>query len=268
MIDVMIFITLFIWIIFSMVFSLGDTYFIGRWGGSIAYLIFPKARKDAFQNMRQFAGIKDRKMVVSNFRQIMGNIFLNLHLIFKKNNISIIGKEYISSLKSANNGFFFVTLHYGLWEIIPFILEHLRIPTVVVFAPSPYPLTERLILKIRERSRAIYVPASTNIFKLMKWIKEGKAVGIMLDQHRAKRRITVPFFNGMLNIPEAPLFIAKKIGIPILPIFSEIGDGKITLEISQPIPSRCNISLYFKQLFEKYIQPDMENFIWAYPGLS
>ncbi len=265
MIDWVIFIILFISTIVSAVFSAGDAYLIGRWGGGIIYLIFPRARRDALRNINKFTGINQKGMLVSNFKNVMGNVFLDLHILLEKENITIVGKEY---LRLNKKGFLFITLHYGLWEIIPFILEHLGVKTVVVFAPSPYRLTEKLIMKIRRRSRAKYIPSSIGVFKLMGHIKAGRAVGIMLDQHRAERRIAIPFLNGRLHIPEAPFFIAEKRKISILPMFSYIKDGKIILRILKPITASSNIASHFKELFQKYIGKNMENFIWTYSGLS
>jgi len=267
MIDLLVFIILVTSAVISSIFSSGDAYLIGRWGGGIFYPFLHKDRGNALKNIKRFTGIEDRRMVLSNFKNIMGNMMLKLHIMLKKEKIKIVGEEYLKSLKLNNKGFFVVSLHYGLWEIIPFVLEDMGVHTVVVFAPFPYKFTERLIMHIRKRSKAKFVPASINIFKLLKFIRKGKALGLMLDQHRSTRLLNIPFLSGRLKIPEAPFYIANKRKISILPVFSYIEDGKAVLRISSPILPGSNVVLKLQSVFQKYLSKKMENFVWTYSGL-
>ncbi len=268
MVDLLVFIILFISAVISSIFSSGDAYLIGRWGGGIFYPFLHKDRENALKNLKRFTGIEDRRIVLSNFKNIMGNIMLKLHIIVKKEKVKIVGEEHLKSLKFNSNGFFIVSLHYGLWEIIPLVLEDMGINTVVVFASSPYKLTERLVMHIRKRSKAKFVPASMNIFGLLKFVREGKALGLMLDQHRSTRFLNIPFLNGRLKIPEAPFYIASKKEISILPVFSYIEQGKAILRISAPILPGSDVVLRLQSVFQKYLSMKMENFVWAYSGLS
>jgi len=112
------------------------------------------------------------------------------------------------------------------------------------------------------------VPVSMNIFGLMKFIKEGRPVGLLLDQHKSKRQLEVSLIKGTLKIPEAPIYIARERGISILPVFSYIEDGKVVVRISPPVLPENDIISSLQKLFQKYIQKGIGDFVWAYSGLS
>ncbi len=118
-----------------------------------------------------------------------------------------------------NRNVIIVTAHYGNWEVAgsAFSLTA-RIPMVSIMRAFANPLIGDMILKHRASGVHELVPKETGLRHLLRALRDGKNVSILIDQHAAgSEGVETTFFGHPCRTHMTPALLHLKTGIPILP---------------------------------------------------
>jgi KDO2-lipid IV(A) lauroyltransferase len=146
--------------------------------------------------------------------EILKNIeFKNEHIL----------KEYIDQ----NKKIIFVTGHYSNWELLPLVITaKFGIKLVGVGRKLDSKLMDKILFKNREKFGVEMVYRKGAIKNLLKALKNGKAVGLLLDQHLGAKQggIEVEFFgHKALHSPSASI-LARSFDIAVIPAYISTDD--------------------------------------------
>ncbi len=193
--------------------------------GAIAWLADPFHRKVAGIQMRCALGLNTVwphvLKVFMNQADILVDTIKYSYLCDKelRNRIKIEGKEHLDEALKTGRGIMMITGHIGNWEILVHIPQILGIPFCVMADVRKDPLLESLVDKIRSRSGATILPPKGMARMLIRELKKGSIIGMVID---GRGGLKESLFCDVLGMPaptnRAPAFIALKGSAIVLPV--------------------------------------------------
>ena len=151
------------------------------------------------------------------------------------------GEALLRGASQAGKGFIFVTGHLGSWELLARRIVRAGVPAIVIAARS----WDRRIDDMVEAFRlsggvpTLFREDPSGGRTLLKALRAGKALGILIDQDTNVQSVFVPFFGHLASTPRAAADLALRFGCPIFVGWSrrrgpKAGDGYV-LEV-EPVP--------------------------------
>lgn len=174
------------------------------------------------------------------------NLALNL-LIFMKNlslsreallnQVNFENTDVIEDAIRQNRKIVFITAHYGFWEIVSLSVCARFLPAAVVGRPLGIPSLDRILIQSRERFGVQILDRKGALKGLIKALKEGKGVGMLVDQNTASQEgILIDFFGKKARHVPTAAVLARKFDAVIIPVFVESEDKKhFRVRFEEPI---------------------------------
>ena len=131
------------------------------------------------------------------------------------------GLEILKKCLERKKGTFFLTAHYGNWEIMGLnhgLLGICSLSSIARKLDNPYLNT--LVEKLRVSTGNNIFYRDDSLLKIVRELKNNNSVAIMMDQNTARGGIFVDFFGMKASTPRAVAQLSYRIGTPILPLFS------------------------------------------------
>jgi KDO2-lipid IV(A) lauroyltransferase len=152
------------------------------------------------------------------------------------------GMENVEAALATGRGLMCITGHVGNWEILANIARFIGGKLHIVMDIRRDPKQESIISDIRSRLPGVKVlpPKGGIISTLIETLKQGKRVGMMVDQRHQKKYGT---FCDVMGLPApstpAPAFIALKADAIILPVYMKrLGLKRYRVCFEKPIDPR------------------------------
>ena len=153
-----------------------------------------------------------------------------------KNKVRVTGREHLDAALADGRGLMMMTGHIGNWEILMHVSRILGIQFCVMADIRKNPRLEDIINDIRSRSGATILPPKGKALMLIKELRKGSTIGMVVDQ-RGKRGEKV--FCDVLGLPAptnpAPAFIAMKGNALILPVHAIKSGGTYTIHFAPAV---------------------------------
>jgi KDO2-lipid IV(A) lauroyltransferase len=127
------------------------------------------------------------------------------------------GERQLRQASAAGKGFVFVTGHLGNWELLARRIVRSSVPSIVIAARS----WDRRIDDLVEAFRAsggvptLFREDARGGRTLLRSMREGKALGILIDQDTKVQGVHVPFFGRAAFTPRAAADLAIRFGCPV-----------------------------------------------------
>ena len=240
---------------------------------NILYLIDKRRKKVVFTNLDLVYPNMSKEDKIKLAKKVYENFVYNLFEMIRNRNIpknefkekvEFIGLEKIE--KYLNKPVVFITAHYGNWEIMPLAIGGLlNLPITLVVRNLDNKLLDKFFRKNREKFDIKTIDKKGALRGLMKAIREGRSIGILVDQNTAKNEgIDVEMFGlKALHTPSAAL-LAKKFDLPIIPVFTQREGNKYKIIFKEPILEKDikkSVELQSK-VIEEMIKEKPEEWYW------
>ena len=130
------------------------------------------------------------------------------------------GLDLLRQCLEKNKGIFFLTAHYGNWEIMGLFHGYLGICQLSSIARKlDNPYLDRATQELRTASGNKIIYRDESPLKIVRELKNNGSVAVMMDQNTAKGGIFVDFFEKKAATPRALALLSYRTGTPILPLF-------------------------------------------------
>jgi len=203
--------------------------FKGKGLGTIAYLI-PMSRKAvALHNIRQsFPRMTEceAKRLLRRVYRHFGQMFFEIPHVFRMRPHTVDkyvlfqGQEHLINAMSKKKGVFFLTAHFGNWELMSAAVSIRFGNTAVVARPADFPPMDRMISELRSRFGTEIIPKQKGMRRILTLVKENKLVGILLDQNVDwYEGAFVPFLGRWACANKGLALLALRTGTPVIPAF-------------------------------------------------
>ena len=250
----------------------------------LAYLIDRRHRRVAFVNLDIAFGDtmseKEKKRIV---KKTYENLILNLADFIRsqeitpealQNQLNIEGLEYLENARKSGRPIVFMSAHFGPWELLPYVASLLlEIPMTVVGRPLDSPAMNEILKKHREQFNIRMIPKKKAMRPLIQALKEGRGVGLLIDQHTSKEKgYSVTFFGQTVTFPSVAAILSQRLNALIIPVFIE-KEGKkhyrVRFESPLEVPKKDPSSLqeYVQKqatIIEKTIRRKPDEWFWLH----
>jgi KDO2-lipid IV(A) lauroyltransferase len=140
----------------------------------------------------------------------------------------------LRSASQAGKGFIFVTGHLGSWELLARRIVRAGVPAIVIAARSWDRRLDDMVEAFRLRGGVptLFREDPSGGRTLLKALRDGKALGILIDQDTKVQSVFVPFFGHLASTPRAAADLALRFGCPVFVGWSRrrgprAGDGYV-----------------------------------------
>jgi KDO2-lipid IV(A) lauroyltransferase len=142
---------------------------------------------------------------------------------------------------ASRRGLFFLTPHLGNWEISALAAAGHGMPMTVIARPLDNPRLDKRLTAFRERGGNVVVPKTEAAREILRALRAGGAVGILLDQHtRGADAIPAPFFGRPAATSSVVARFVDRTEALVVPAAAiRIGPARYRLRFEDPIDVRA-----------------------------
>ncbi len=255
---------------------------VSGWMGELAYLAASDARRLTLANLTLAYGNEKclreiKRLGRTVFRELGRNVVdaARLHRITIENVddlVTIEGLEHLESAYEQGRGVVAVSAHLGNFELLGSFLALKGFSVTVVAAPLFDPRLDELIQQNRVRGGLNVVNRERAASAVLRALRKGHVVGLLVDQDTRGAGITVPFFGRPARTPTGPAILADRAEAPIVPMaIHRQEDDTHLVTIRPPIhPAgrtpedvEMTTSAYTEEL-ERFIRKAPEQWVWMH----
>jgi len=220
---------------------------LGKVLGWLAYLVDYRHRRIVRRNLG-FAypeWPQDRIQALS--RRVFQNTattlleFLQMSCLSKVDVLSkvyIRGKKHLDKAMENRSGAILIAAHLGNWEMSAIYAScYLREPMAAVARPIQPRWLDQWLNRLRTRFGNIILDKNKALPKMVRVLRQGRALGILIDQGTTRSEgVEVTFFGHTVTATPAAALLAQRYGSSVLPSFCvRERDGRLVVRVAPPL---------------------------------
>ncbi|HPO14002.1 MAG TPA: hypothetical protein PLI09_11195 [Candidatus Hydrogenedentes bacterium] len=248
--------------------------------GRLAYHLIPRIKKVGFANLDLAFG---DAVPQEHKRRIVKGVVRNLAIVAAefahmprlakrqyKGYVTIKGMEHCDFTK----GFLAIGGHLGNWEWMASVLSSHGYKTAEIVRPFDDPVLNDAIDRTRQAAQIRTIPKDEAGADVIRLLKEGWIVGVLIDQSPRHNAVPVTFFGESCWATIAPVMVAVRAKVPIHPVsMFRDAKGKYTLqfypalEINRSGNLRQDIVTNTQQcqdFFENLVRVHPDQWLWLH----
>lgn len=145
--------------------------------------------------------------------------------------IALTGLDGLRASVKKGRGVLIFTGHLGNWEYATPFMSLDGMPLAIVARRAKNPRVNDYITRVRERFGARVFMHKNAARESLRWIREGKVLGMLFDQRITDGAIAVPFFGRPALTTGLPALLALRLGCAVHPMRSWREGGKIRVDV-------------------------------------
>lgn len=254
------------------------------WMGRLAYCFARQSRQIALSNLRRAYPDKSDGEIQSIAHRVFTMMGKNAGDVIRffphtsREKFSkvcrIEGAHYAEAVHGSGRGILFLTAHLGAFELIVTEMAFRNFkPYIIGTAMKDEKLTE-LLWRQRGKLGATPIERGKDTVRLIKALKNGGSVAILIDQDTRVKSVFVNFFGYDCATPIGAALLALRTDAAVLPIFIHMDQNHIHRIICYPEVNlirtgdeendiRENTQL-FTSIIEKEIRKHPEQWLWIH----
>lgn len=227
---------------------------LGRFLGRLAWRLLGRRRRIALENVQQVINRVPAAQAWTDqgldAETIVRQVFVNLgrslmevcRLYYGRGSeliraVEIRGQEHFALAQAKGRGVAFITGHCGNWELgaLTFGLFHGPLSEVARVQDNPY--LNRVLEKVRGRFGNTVIYKQGALKKMLIRFRRGESVGILIDQSMLPHEgVLIPFLGRTAWATPAPVIMARKCGVPLVPAFIHREGERFVLQFEAEMP--------------------------------
>ncbi len=258
---------------------------IGASIGLIAWKFLKKEQKNVFNNLTTVYGdsLTDNQKIEIG-RSFFINSGKNIADVFRfqkyyhkqiKPLITVEGLEHFDAAFKKGKGVFGVTGHIGNFELLAVWMHDAGYEVAVIGREMYDKRMDKLLIDNRTAMGLTNIATTESPKKLIKWLKDGKTIGVLIDNDSSRvRSMFIPAFGKPSNTPIGQSIIGLKIGAAFVPLacvridnnhYKIILKPEVTIKRTDNFDDDVyNITLKCTQALEEIINEYKDQWIWIH----
>lgn len=250
---------------------------IGAVIGRLGYILDRRHRKLAISNIsRVFGKEKGPAEARAIAKRSFQNLGKNVVEFFRKTpeDFEVQGYRNIEDLLKRNEPAIYILGHFGNWEVLGKIAARHGLKLTAVGRRIKNRGVDKYIKSRRFGSGLEILGKRGAAGGLVKALKNGRSLAILIDQYAGRHGVFVQFFGIPTSTTPSPAVLALRTGAPVVPVFIIRKRGsrhKIFIESPMSITKTGDINedIYnntkrFVQCLEKYVRQYPDQWWWVH----
>jgi KDO2-lipid IV(A) lauroyltransferase len=169
------------------------------------------------------------------FLENLQSVYLSAEDIRAK--FRITGEEHLLGALHQGKGVIIVSAHLGNFEMaLQYPVCYLQRSLTGVAKKLRYRPVDRWLHGMRTRFGNKLIYKKDALPKMIKTLRRGELLGILVDQSRYKLALDAVFWGRKATVTYAPALLARRCKSPILPIFCvREPDGRLAIQVEPPL---------------------------------
>jgi len=248
--------------------------------GSLAYWVAPPYRRLVLHNLsiafgREKSPAELRALARKHFATLGANIFSNVKLptLTADEIRAVVTIEGLETLQAGNKigcGYVMVISHLGSWEMfaqLSPIFFGCKVGTIFQALSNPHIDAE--VRRDRARLGLELFERKAGFIKAGQFMREGGAVGILMDQHAGDAGLWCPFFGRLASTTTLPATLALRTGAWLIPAaVHTAGVARWHCIIQPPVPTNGEdadaITARLNPVLEAQIRHQPADWFWVH----
>ena len=252
-----------------------------NWGGflgKVAYFLLSGERKQTIENLKIAFKDKNEKQLRKLALEVFENLGKNAIDAIKLRNASrdelnqiveVDGIDHFNQAYNLGKGLIALTGHIGNFELIPTYFSQAGYKVSVIGRELYDKRLDKLLTEIRTKSGIQTILTTAPTKEVIKALKSGRALGVLIDQDSFRvRGIFVDFFGKPAKTPVGPFLLAQKLGSPLVPLAivrKKDGNYKIIIKEEIKAPDQMDKDKQIAELTQEGTK-FLEEIIGEYPA--
>ena len=257
---------------------------LARAFGSILYFLDKRHRNISLTNLKNaFPDMSDceRTKITKGVFRHLGEMIVETPIMSWLNkdefldSFEVSGVEYFREVqeKTGNGCAFFMTGHFGNWELLSTFGGASSYISAVLARSIPDRRINSFVDSIRERFGVKVVHKGMNLRVMLNLVKNGEKIGILNDQDAGKNGAFISFMGRKASTHSGAIQLAYTKKIPIIPIFiKRIGPLRHNVILHKPVypgsegsPVNATEGLqYLADILAEHITETPEQWLWLH----
>jgi KDO2-lipid IV(A) lauroyltransferase len=198
--------------------------------GRVWFAADKRHRDVALQNLTHvFGAEKNAAEIRALARQVFSNLILIIFEIgwllrLKEKDFSkhfhVHGLHYLTAAHKKGRGVLVLTGHIGNWELMSMAAAVLGYPMSAIYRPLDFKPLDLFFINLRSRYGATLYPKKHAMRPILRGLKKGELIGILLDQNAGVQAgVFADFFNRPACTNMGLASIALRMEVPVVPLF-------------------------------------------------
>ncbi len=261
---------------------------IGRGLGSLGFYLARRNRRRAFEHLDLAYG---GRLSSAEKRRVVRGMFANLGIVAAemvrlprltgddmRRRIRFVNEDRLRVVleEAKRGGVILITAHLGAWEwIAQYPALALRAGLVVVAREQSNPLLQAWSERLRRAHGVEVIYRKRAGIAAVRALREGKMLGVLLDQCTKGEGVFVPFFGRPAHTLTGPARLAIRTGAAVVPVFAirEEGGRRIAVHVLPPVPlpegkdpaqSAYQLTACLTSIIEEQVRRWPEQWVWLH----
>jgi KDO2-lipid IV(A) lauroyltransferase len=187
--------------------------------------------------------------------------------------VEVIGLEHLLAAREAG-AFVVMSAHMANWEVASVVPAAHGFPLNNIYRSADNPWMDSYVRRIRGRFTNRLIPKGLpGAREAMAGLKAGQPLGLLLDQ-KLNEGVPVPFFGRPAMTAAAPVEMALRLGLPLLPVRLErIEKTRFRVTIHAPMEPPATgdrradtlaVLTQFNAMLEDWVRDRPEQWFWVH----
>lgn len=164
-------------------------------------------------------------MLGKNGAEILRSFRVNTTQDLKKF-VTTTGLEHAEKAKAKGKGVIYFTGHLGAFELMIRTMSLYGYPMAVIGTALKDDRINEVVVGFRGAHGSEPIERGKETFKLIKTLKSGGGVAMLIDQDTKVKSVFVNFFGMPASTPAGAALMALKTGAAVVPVVIHLGDDK------------------------------------------
>jgi Kdo2-lipid IVA lauroyltransferase/acyltransferase len=184
--------------------------------------------------------------------------------------VAVEGWEGVEALRASGRQILILTGHCGNWELLAATISCHGLPLSVVARRGQEERLDRLLVSLRQRfgTTTIARGEAGAARELLRTLRGGGALGMLIDQDTKVEGAWVPFFGRLAFTPLGAAQIGARRGVAVVPTFIERqGDGSHVATFHPPLElpeNAVEATALMTRTIEEQVRRRPEQWVWMH----
>jgi len=190
----------------------------------LAIGIFETKRKRVLDHMANAFGPRRARALLPKYHEHLGLLVVEFARLYAFRRESLAGWiepdgiERLLKIMSRGTVVIGITGHLGCWELTGYCAANSGVPVHALYRPLKNRFLDRHLRSVREHGGMLVYEKKDALRGMIRALRAGKAVALLMDQDGSGLGVYVPFFGGLASTLPTAARIARRTGSVIVPV--------------------------------------------------